>query len=154
MTCAFEFRTTRKRIKMSTREMADYSAIMRHLHAHNAPYHKLDLQPMKPMKAVIRQLPGDTPAEDTSNEVATLGYSVISVRQMTAILPQPQGGYKTFSVTCNEKFPDIFKLTCPGHIVIKAEEYRAQAGLTQCYNCQKFGHVWAKWRPPPSCCLW
>jgi hypothetical protein len=32
------------------------------------------------MKAVIRQLPGDIPAEDISNELVALGYSVVSVR--------------------------------------------------------------------------
>jgi hypothetical protein len=108
---AFEFITTRNGIKMATREMADYSAVMHHLDAHNVPNYAFDPKSMKPVKAVIRQLPGDTTAKDTSNEVVTLGYSLISVRQMTAILPQPQGGYQTFNVTCNDKLPDIFKLT-------------------------------------------
>jgi hypothetical protein len=26
-------------------------------------------------------------------------------------------------------------------------------GLTQCHNCQQFGHVWANYKPPPRC-LW
>jgi hypothetical protein len=38
---------------------------------------------MKPVKAVIRHLPGNTP-EDLSNELVALGYSMISVQQMTA----------------------------------------------------------------------
>jgi hypothetical protein len=28
-------------------------------------------------------------------------------------------------------------------IILKAELYTAQTALTQCYNCQNFGHVWA-----------
>jgi hypothetical protein len=38
---------------------------------------------------------------------------------------------------------------------IKAEVYRAQNGLTQCYsyNCQNFGHVWANCKQPPRCLL-
>jgi hypothetical protein len=34
---------------------------------------------------------------------------------------------------------------------IKVELYGTQAGLTQCYNCQNFGHVWANCKQPPQC---
>jgi hypothetical protein len=37
--------------------------------------------------------------------------------------------------------------------MIVVEAYRAQADLTQCYNCQQFGHVWANCKEPPRC-LW
>jgi hypothetical protein len=33
------------------------------------------------------------------------------------------------------------------------EAYRARNGLTQCHNCQQFGHVWANCKQPPRC-LW
>jgi hypothetical protein len=42
-----------------------------------------------------------------------------------------------------EKSKEIFKLTTLCHVVIRVEAYRAQSGLTQCHNCQQFGHVWA-----------
>jgi hypothetical protein len=32
-------------------------------------------------------------------------------------------------------------------------EYKSQNALTQCYNCQKFGHIWANCKQPPRC-LW
>jgi hypothetical protein len=34
----------------------------------------------KPIKAVIRHLPPDTPAEDISNSLENLGFNVISMR--------------------------------------------------------------------------
>jgi hypothetical protein len=37
--------------------------------------------------------------------------------------------------------------------IIKVELHRAQIGLTQCYNCQNIGHVWANCKKPPRC-LW
>jgi hypothetical protein len=53
------------------------------------------------------------------------------------------------------KSKDIFKLPSLCHISIKVEVYRAQTGLTQCHNCQPFGHVWANCKqPPPPRCLW
>jgi hypothetical protein len=38
----------------------------------------------KAIKAVIRHLPPDTPAEHISNGLEDLGFNVINVRQMTA----------------------------------------------------------------------
>jgi len=48
---------------------------------------------------------------------------------------------------------EIFKLTNLGRVIIKVEAYRAQGRLTQCYNCQKFGHVWVNCRQSPRC-MW
>jgi hypothetical protein len=39
---------------------------------------------LRPVKAVIRHLSGNIPAEDISNELVALGFSVISVRQLAA----------------------------------------------------------------------
>jgi hypothetical protein len=48
---------------------------------------------------------------------------------------------------------EIFWLTALCHISIGVVAYRAQNGLTQCHNCQQFGHVWANCKQPPRC-LW
>jgi hypothetical protein len=69
---SFEFRTSRNVISVVTREMTDYSAIMRHSDAQNLPYYTFHPKSTKPMKAVIRHLPGNTPAEDISNEWVAL----------------------------------------------------------------------------------
>jgi hypothetical protein len=47
----------------------------------------------------------------------------------------------------------MFKPPTLCHIAIRVEAYKAQIGLTQCYNCQKFGHVWAHCKQPPGC-MW
>jgi hypothetical protein len=96
------------------------------------------------VEAVIRQLPGDTPAEDISNErISGTGLKCHSVWQMTATWRKPQGGLQTFNIplllvthSWNEKTLEIFKLTDLNHIIIKVEAYSAQGGLMQCYNCQ------------------
>jgi hypothetical protein len=48
---------------------------------------------------------------------------------------------------------EIFRLTALCHISIGVEACRAQNGLTQCHNCQQFGHVWANCKQLPRC-LW
>jgi hypothetical protein len=39
------------------------------------------------------------------------------------------------------------------HVAIRVEAYKDQTGLTQCYNCQQFGHVLANCKQPPRC-MW
>jgi hypothetical protein len=48
---------------------------------------------------------------------------------------------------------EIFKLKGLCHIAIKVGAHRNQNGLTQYYNCQKFGHVWSNCSKPPRC-MW
>jgi hypothetical protein len=44
--------------------MDDYSALMRRLDSRKIPYHTFHPKSLKPVEAVIRQLPGDTRVED------------------------------------------------------------------------------------------
>jgi hypothetical protein len=50
------------------------------------------------------------------------------------------------------KSQEILRLPSLCHIEIRVEAYKGQNGLTQCHNCQKFGHIWASCKQPP-CCL-
>jgi hypothetical protein len=109
---------------------------------------------------VIRPLPQNTPAENISDGLVNLGFDVISVKQMTATRrPHPEGSKTAnlplFLITLprTAKSHEIFRLPSLCHIAIRVEVYRAQNGLTQCHNCQQFGHVWANCKQPPRC-LW
>jgi hypothetical protein len=81
---SFEFRSTRNGTKVVTTEMADYSAIRAHLESRNIPHYTFYPKSLKPIKAVIRHLPSNTPAEDISDGLTELGYDVVSVRQITS----------------------------------------------------------------------
>jgi hypothetical protein len=52
-----------------------------------------------------------------------------------------------------EKSTQIFKLSSLCHITMKVEAYKSQFSLTQCFNWQQFGHVWANCKQPPRC-MW
>jgi hypothetical protein len=51
------------------------------------------------------------------------------------------------------KSQEIIRLPSLWHIAIRVEAYRNQNSLTQCQNCQQFGHIWANCKQPPRC-LW
>jgi hypothetical protein len=88
-----------------------------------------------------------------------LGFDVISVKQMSSTRRSPDGSRPVnlplFLVTLprTPKSPEIFKLSSPSLISMKVEAYKSHSTLTQCYNCQKFGHVWANCKQPPRC-MW
>jgi hypothetical protein len=146
----YELRNTRNGTHIITKEMADYSAMKCYLKKNNLHYFTLSPNSEKPMKAVIRHLVPDTPAEDICNSLEDLGLNVINVRQMTATerAPSRQTHVETLplffvTLTRNMKCQEIFKLNSLNHIIINVELYRGQNGLTQCCNLQNFGHIWA-----------
>jgi hypothetical protein len=70
---------------------------MRHLDADNLHYHTFHSKSQMPIKAVIRHFASDTPTEDASNVLVTVGFSVVSVRQVTANRPLPHGDTQNIS---------------------------------------------------------
>jgi hypothetical protein len=60
----FEFRNTRNGTRVITKGMADFEAVKSHLSNNNLSYFSFFPKTQKPIKAVIRHLPPDTPAED------------------------------------------------------------------------------------------
>jgi hypothetical protein len=140
--------------------MADFSAIKTYLEKNKLSYFTFFPKSEKPIKAVIRHLPHNTPAEDISDGLVNLGFDVISVKQMTNTRRTPPEGTSTVNLPLfliilprTAKSQELFQLTNLCHIAIRVEAQKAQNGLTQCYNCQQFGHVWANCKQPPRC-LW
>jgi hypothetical protein len=127
-----------------------------YLEKNNFHYFTFSPNSEKPIKAPIRHLPADTPAEDIFNSLEDLGFNVINLRPMTATrrTPNEQTHVELLplflvTLTRNIKSQEMLKLNNLNDSIIKAELYRAQIGLTQCYNCQNFGHVWANCKQPP-----
>jgi hypothetical protein len=148
-------RSTRNRTTVITRDVADYQFVKPHFDTNNLSYYSFYPKSEKPMKTVIRHLPHNTPVEDTSDGLAAFGFDV---KHMTATRRLPSDGSTTINLPLfpnnlarTVKSQEIFRLRSFCHIRIKAS--RAQSGLTQCLDCQQFGHVWANCMQT-SCCLW
>jgi hypothetical protein len=136
----FEFRNTRSGTRIVTKEMADFSAIRKHLE-NNLSHFTFFPKSEKPFKAVIRHVPKNTPAQDISNGLEDVGFHIIRVKQMSANRHSPSEGalpknIPLFLITLprTEKSKEIFRLTALCHIAIRVEAYRAQNGLTQCHK--------------------
>jgi hypothetical protein len=112
----YEFRSTRNGTRVITREMANFSAIRTYFDSHKLNYYTFYAKSEKPIKAVIRHLPIDTPSEDISNGLVDLGFDAISVNQMTTTRSSESGRKQTnlplflTTLSRNEKSQTIFKL--------------------------------------------
>jgi hypothetical protein len=93
-------------------------------------------------------------AEAIYEGLVELGFDIISLKQMSTTR-RSQGSSSTSLPTLlitlprSEKSHEIFKLTSLCYIAIKVEPYKSQTGLTQCHNCQQFGHIWENCKQPP-----
>jgi hypothetical protein len=118
--------------------MSDFSANRKYFEQENLPYFTFFSKSEKPVKAVIRHLPMNTPAEDVSDGLVDEGFDVIRVKQMTTTRRSTTGptnvNLPLFLITLprTPKSQDIFKLTSLCYIAVKVEVYKAQTGLTQC----------------------
>jgi hypothetical protein len=154
------FRNTASGSRITTKSMSDYKTIQNLLSQKGLPFFTFCTKGNKSVNAVIRHLPNNTSSEDITVALQELGCEVISVKQMMAKHPSPEGGVTLvclplFLITLlrNQKSLDIFTISSLCNIIVKAEAYKSKSGLTQCYNCQRFGHIWIHCRQPP-CCMW
>jgi hypothetical protein len=123
----------------------DFAAVKSHFEANKLPYFTFYPKYLKPLKAVIRHLPMNTPAEDISEGLMELGFDIVSVKQMTTTRRSqseetPTKALPLFLITLprTAKSQEIFRLTALCHIAIRVEMYRAQNGLTQCHISRLF----------------
>jgi hypothetical protein len=89
------------------------------LEKNNSNYFTFFLNFEKPIKAVIRHLPPETPTKDISSSLGDVSFNIINVRQMTATRRAPNvESLPLFLVTLtrNIKSQEIFKLNSLNHV--------------------------------------
>jgi hypothetical protein len=69
--------------------MADFLAVKSHFEGNNLSFYTLFSKSENPIKTVIRHLPLNTPAEDICDGLVSLGFDVVSVKQMTTTRRSP-----------------------------------------------------------------
>jgi hypothetical protein len=111
----FELRNIRSGTRVVTKDMVDYQAVRAHFDQNSLTYFTFFPKSEKPVKAVIRHLPSNTPAKDISDGLVDLGFDVISVKQMSSARRSPDGSnpitLPLFLVTLprTQKSQEIFK---------------------------------------------
>jgi hypothetical protein len=120
----FEFRNTRSGTRIVTKEMADFSAIRKHLEKNNLPYFTFFPKSENPIKAVICHLPTNTPVQYISEGLVDLGFDIINVKQMSAnrqspsegALPKPPSSFFFFYGT-TARWLSVLSIACRFHLL-------------------------------------
>jgi hypothetical protein len=69
--------------------MADFLAIKSHFEGNKLSFFTFYPKSEKPIKAVIRHLPQNSPAEDICDGLVSIGYDVVSAKQKTTTRRSP-----------------------------------------------------------------
>jgi hypothetical protein len=64
--------------------MADFQSVKSHFDSQILSYYSSFPKSEKPIKAAIRHLPHKNPEEDISDGLVSLGFHILSLKQMTA----------------------------------------------------------------------
>jgi hypothetical protein len=116
--------------------MVDYQAVKNYLSTQSLTYFTFYPKSQKPIKAVIRHLPHNTPAEDIAEGLGDIGFDVISAKQISSVRRSPEGPTNItlplFLVTPprTTKSSELFKLSSLCNISIKVEAYKSNNILT------------------------
>lgn len=137
----FICKATTDRLKIQTANPESYRLLIHYLKEHNAKYHTYQLTEDKPTRIVIRNLHPTTPIELIKSELET---RLFEVRQVTNVL------HKTSKHPLPLFFVDleptdhsnqIYQLSSLLHTKIKVEEPYKPKLISQCQNCQDYGHT-------------
>lgn len=129
------------RLKIQTANPDSYRILIRYLKESNAEYHTYQLREDKPLRVVIHNIHQSTPTQLIKSELETRCFEVRQVSNLlhkTTKCPLP-----LFFVDLEptDLSNDIYKLTSLLHSKIKVEEPFKPKVISQCTNCQEYGHT-------------
>ncbi|KAL4136449.1 hypothetical protein QTP88_007997 [Uroleucon formosanum] len=125
-----------------------YRTLVHYLRNEEAEFHTFQLKEDKPMRIVIRNLHLSTSTEMIKNELEHRLYEVRQVTQVISKIPLPLF-FVDLEPTDHSK--EIFKLESILHTKIKIEEPHKPKIISQCQNCQAYGHTKAYCGYSPRC---
>ena len=137
----FICKSTSDCLKIQTSNPVAYRTLVHFLRDEKAEFHTYQLKEDKPLRVVIRNLHPTTPLNLIKEE---LTVRLFEVRQVTNVLHKvTKNRLPLFFVDLEPTTiaNEIFKLTSLLHTKIKIEEPYKSKTISQCFNCQQYGHT-------------
>lgn len=147
----FICKSTIDRLKIQTKHPESYRATIQLLKENKTEYHTYQLKEDKPLRIVIRNLHLSTKTETIKEELLFRNFNV---RQVTNVLHKnSKVPLPLFFIDLEpvEKFKEIFLLQNLLHTKVKVEEPYKPKVISQCTNCQDYGHIQNYCGYPPRC---
>lgn len=147
----FICKSSTDRLKIQTSTPDTYRTLIHFLKEQKAEYHTYQLQQDKPTRVVIRNL---HPTTQISLIKSELELREFEVRNVTNVLHKVHKHPLPLFFVDLEPTPqsnDIYKLTSMLHTKIKVEEPYKPKIISQCLNCQEYGHTKTYCNYPSRC---
>uniref|UniRef100_A0A2S2R8S1 Nucleic-acid-binding protein n=1 Tax=Sipha flava TaxID=143950 RepID=A0A2S2R8S1_9HEMI len=147
----FFCKSSTDQLKIQTATPEAYRLLIHYLKNNNAQFHTYQLTQDKPIRVVIRNIHPSTDINEIKKELTELSFAVKQVTNVlhkTTKLPLP-----LFFVDLekSEKSLEIFQLPSLLYTKIKVEEPYKPRMISQCQNCQDYGHTRSYCGYPPRC---
>jgi len=138
-------------LKIQTANPNAYRTLIHFLRENNAQFHTYQLREDKPTRVVLRNLHPTTSTELIKSE---LELRLFEVRKVTNVLHKStKSPLPLFFIDLEptDHSNEIFKLSDFLHTKIKVEEPYKSKVISQCLNCQDYGHTRAYCGYPSRC---
>ncbi|GFU71114.1 uncharacterized protein TNCV_1216381 [Trichonephila clavipes] len=146
-----KFKTSGKYIKLNLDSPEDHKDLVDFMDLDkDFQFYVIPPKDKKPIKIVIKGLPGCTKPEDIINDLEHQGYSDCNCNQLISKrtkLPLP---FYLVTLPRNTENLTIFDIKHVGHMQVRIEGYSVK-GTTQCFNCNDFFHTAANCHMLPRC---
>ncbi|KAL4143761.1 hypothetical protein QTP88_006048 [Uroleucon formosanum] len=137
----FFCKTSSDRLKIQTSNPESYRALSHFLKEQEAKFHNYQLKQDRPLRVVIRNLHLTTNVDTIKEE---LEVRLFEIRCVTNVLHKvTKIPFPLFFVDIEPsiKSAEIFHLSSLLHTKIKVEEPYKSKTISQCTNCQEYGHT-------------
>ncbi|KAE9522392.1 hypothetical protein AGLY_017223 [Aphis glycines] len=137
----FICKSSTDRLKIQTSTPEAYRTLIHFLKDQNAEYHTYQLQQDKPTRVVIRNLHPSTPITLIKSELELREFEVRNVTNVLHKVHKYPLPFFIVDLESSSQSNDIYKLTSMLHTKIKVEEPYKPKIISQCLNCQEYGHT-------------
>ncbi|GFS72064.1 uncharacterized protein TNCV_4213461 [Trichonephila clavipes] len=130
-----------KHIKLNTDCHEDYTELTDFMDEdRDIEFYVIKPKESKPIKVVVKGLPGCTETNEIISDLEDQGYTVDSVNQLISKRTKLELPFLLITMPRNEFNLTVFDLTHLGFMQVKIKGYSVH-GTTQCFNCNNFFHT-------------
>ncbi|GBO00701.1 hypothetical protein AVEN_14109-1 [Araneus ventricosus] len=122
-----------------TNSSKDHRDLTDYLTEQNIQYYVVPLRAEKPVKIVIKGLPGDTKTDKIEEGLTSKGFKVAKVNQLLRFRDKKPLDIFQAHLLKSENLKDIYKLDNLNYFIIRVKKYERKT-VGQCFYCQKFNH--------------
>ncbi|UYV80015.1 hypothetical protein LAZ67_18001422, partial [Cordylochernes scorpioides] len=135
----FQVTISGKRHIIKSKNIGDFKKIREYVQKNNGGY-SYRLQEEKPLKVVLKGVSTAFKEEDVVTELVSMGFTEVVVKRLHRQSTKIPMNIVLVELPKNEQNKRIYGITEILYQKIVVESFRTTKRVTQCFNCQGFGH--------------